>query len=107
MSSSFSSWQSAVLQDEGDLTTFQKFVYALRAPESKRQYPRRLQVFLDFVNVPGLTVEEKVGLFYDIIDHKGKNWLEGELIKFFAFQNQRAENKEISTETTKKIISNR
>ncbi|HET6589634.1 MAG TPA: tyrosine-type recombinase/integrase [Candidatus Nitrosocosmicus sp.] len=54
--------------------------------------------------LPGLTVEEKIGLFYDIIDHKGKNWLEGELIKFFAYQNHRAENKEISTETIKNYL---
>ena len=25
------------------------FMYALKAPESKRQYPKRLKVFLDFL----------------------------------------------------------
>jgi len=25
------------------------FMYALKAPESKRQYPKRLNVFLDFL----------------------------------------------------------
>jgi hypothetical protein len=27
----------------------QMFLYGLRAPESKRQYPRRLKVFLDYL----------------------------------------------------------
>ena len=26
------------------------FLYALKAPESKRQYPKRLKVFLDFLH---------------------------------------------------------
>ena len=29
------------------------FKYALKAPESKRQYPRRFKVFLDFLKIPG------------------------------------------------------
>jgi hypothetical protein len=29
------------------------FLYALRAPESKRQYPRRLNVFLDYLAKKG------------------------------------------------------
>ena len=27
------------------------FLYALKAPETKRQYPRRLKVFLDFLQL--------------------------------------------------------
>ena len=29
------------------------FEYALRSPESKRQYPKRLKVFLDFLKLSG------------------------------------------------------
>jgi len=29
------------------------FLYALKAPESRRQYPRRLKVFLDFLKLDG------------------------------------------------------
>jgi hypothetical protein len=29
------------------------FLYALRAPESRRQYPQRLKVFLDYVQFKG------------------------------------------------------
>ncbi|MGD9533456.1 MAG: tyrosine-type recombinase/integrase [Candidatus Nitrosocosmicus sp.] len=101
---SFQTTKSNLHQDKGDLSPYQKFIYALRAPESKRQYPRRFQVFLDFINLPDLNVEEKVDLLYGYIEHKGRNWLEGELIRFFTFQNQRAERNEISTETIKNYL---
>jgi hypothetical protein len=34
------------------------FLYALKAPETKRQYPRRLKVFLDFLKLDG-TLEQQ------------------------------------------------
>lgn len=74
-------------------------MYALNAPESKRQYPRRLQVFLDFLRIDCLTVEEKTNKLYDLVTKKGREWLENQLIKFFATQNERAEANEISPQT--------
>jgi hypothetical protein len=35
------------------------FLYALKAPETKRQYPRRFKVFLDFLKLEE-TFEEQV-----------------------------------------------
>ena len=37
---------------DGD-NPLQMFLYALRAPESKRQYPKRLKVFLDYLTNKG------------------------------------------------------
>jgi hypothetical protein len=37
---------TSLLDQENPL---QMFMYALKAPESKRQYPKRLRVFLDFL----------------------------------------------------------
>jgi hypothetical protein len=37
---------TSLLDQENPL---QMFMYALKAPESKRQYPKRLKVFLDFL----------------------------------------------------------
>jgi hypothetical protein len=34
------------------------FLYALKAPESRRQYPRRFKMFLDFLKLLG-TIEEQ------------------------------------------------
>jgi hypothetical protein len=38
-------------------------------------------------------------LFYKLTEEKARNWLEGELLKFFTVQNKRAETKDISPET--------
>jgi hypothetical protein len=90
--------------ENADLSPYQKFVYALRAKESKRQYPRRLQVFLNYLNIEGNTVEEKSNALYQMIESSGRNWLEQELLKFFTLQNKRAENNEMSVETIKNYL---
>ncbi len=50
------------------LSPYQKFIYALNAPESKRQYPRRFQVFLDYLKINELSIEEKTNSFYKLIE---------------------------------------
>jgi hypothetical protein len=87
-----------------DLSPYQKFSYALNAPESQRQNPRRFQQFLDFLQIKGPTIEENVNSFYKLIENNGSRWLEVELLKFFRLQNQRAERKEISTETIRNYL---
>ncbi len=95
---------SLIISNSSVLSPYQKFVYALNAPESKRQYPRRFQVFLDYLKINELTIEDKTNLFYKLIEQHGINWFESELLKFFTIQNQRAERKEISTETIKNYL---
>ncbi|MDN5845829.1 MAG: hypothetical protein L0H53_06090 [Candidatus Nitrosocosmicus sp.] len=73
------------------------FLFALKAPESRRQYPKRLEVFLDFLNFQG-SFEEKVNRFY-IQGKKKPNWLYTELIKFSDYQKVRIRNGEISEST--------
>lgn len=36
----------------------QAFTYALKAPESQRQYPKRLKPFLDFLKLTGSLTEQ-------------------------------------------------
>ena len=104
MSSSFSSL-SALDKEESPilLSPFQKFMFALNSKESKRQYPKRLQVFLDFIDIKSGSIEENSNLFYETTQGKKDSisWLENELFKFFGLQNNRVENGEISTETIK------
>ena len=92
------------INENKDLSPYQRFIYALRAPESKRRYPKRLQIFLDYLKLQGLSIEEKADKFYIMIEENGRNWLEHELLKFFRLQNQRAERNEISTETIKNYL---
>jgi hypothetical protein len=39
------------------------FLYALKAPESRRQYPRRFKMFLDFLKLLGTIEEEQANEF--------------------------------------------
>ena len=60
---------STVMQAYSSLTLnpYQKFIYALRAKESQRQYPRRLQVFLRFLEVKGDSIEIQSNTLYEMI----------------------------------------
>jgi hypothetical protein len=51
-----------------DLSPYQKFSYALNAPESQIQYPRRFQQFLDFLQIKGPTIGENVNTLYNLIE---------------------------------------
>jgi hypothetical protein len=43
------------------------FLSMLNSAESKRQYPKRLEVFLDYLKLQGYTIEEKVNKFYEFV----------------------------------------
>ena len=49
--------------NNNNINPITNFLFALKAPETKRQYPRRLEVFLDFLNMTG-SFEEKALTFY-------------------------------------------
>src|SRR5215212_718744 len=71
------------------------FLYALKAPETKRQWPRRLMVFLDFLKLDGTTIKEKARKFI-IKTRLNPVWARDNLIKFITFQIERARRNEIS-----------
>jgi hypothetical protein len=48
---------------------YNRFIYGLRAPESKRQYPKRLEVFLDYIGIKRYSLEERLYNFY----HRAKS----------------------------------
>jgi integrase len=83
---------------------YQKFVYALRAKESQHQYPKRLQIFLKFLEIKGDSIEIQSNKLFEMIEKNTPQWLENELLKFFTIQNQRAENQEISVETIRNYL---
>jgi hypothetical protein len=73
------------------------FTYALKAPESRRQYPRRLKIFLDYLRLEG-NIEQQAEQFYlsAIGNHA---WVEEALMSFIAFEKERSKNGEISNST--------
>jgi hypothetical protein len=68
---------------------YNRFMYALKAPESKRQYPKRLEVFLNFMKIEGSNLEERL---YNLYNESKSNmeWLQDSLIEFIMFQKERA-----------------
>jgi hypothetical protein len=61
------------------------FLYALKAPESRRQYPRRFKMFLDFLKLQG-TLEEQAMKFLTKA-RQTPQWTQDNLIRFMTFQN--------------------
>jgi hypothetical protein len=73
------------------------FMYALKAPESRRQYPRRFKIFLDYLGLKGF-LEEQVQEFYmkAIENHQ---WVEEVLMIFIRYEKERSKKGEISVST--------
>lgn len=78
------------------LTPYENFVYALKAKETKRQYPHRLDKFLTFIGLEG-TIQEKCNELYELGNRI--DVLQSYIIRFIDAQKKRIENKEISEGT--------
>ena len=74
-----------------------QFMYGLRASETRRQYPRRLKIFLDFLQLEG-SLDDQARTFY--CKTKGNPlWAQDWLMKFISFQVDRVNKGEISEAT--------
>ena len=72
------------------------FLYALKAPETKRQYPRRLKVFLDFLKLDG-TLKQQSKEFLEKAK-QNPQWAQNSIMQFISLQKERARKGEISKE---------
>ena len=73
------------------------FTYALKAPESRRQYPRRFKPFLDYLGLQGTLVEQAKQFWLKAKENT--KWAEDGLMLFIQFQKGRANAHEISNST--------
>jgi hypothetical protein len=60
------------------------FMYALKAPESRRQYPRRFKPFLDFLKLEG-SLSEMAKQFW-LKAKENSRWAEVNLMQFIQAQ---------------------
>lgn len=74
------------------------FTSMLRSPESRRQYPGRLQVFFNFLKLEGKIEQQAISFIEQFKNQDGEK-LEKQLIMFAGYQKQRVERKEISPST--------
>ena len=76
-----------------------KFMYALKSRESKRQYPRRFKMFLDYLKLEG-TINEQAKEF--LLNTKNNpQWTEEKFMDFVSFQLERVSRGEITESTIK------
>lgn len=80
--------------DQFDSQSLTLFMYALKAPQSKRQYPRRFKVFLDFLKIPG-DLDSQAKKF--LSEAKANpTWAQDRFMRFIMYQIERAKSGEIS-----------
>lgn len=73
-----------IVEEKDTMTAFR---YGLRAPDTKRQYPRRFQYFLNFLQLSG-NLEQQAKQF--TLKARGNlNWAQESLMSFIDFQKER------------------
>lgn len=85
----------ALSVSEGNLQPVERFLLALKAPETKRQYPKLLESFFDFLRLNGSFEEKVISLCSLIRSHKDTEWLTDQLLKFLRYQKERVARKQI------------
>jgi len=73
------------------------FMYALKAPESKRQYPKRFKMFLDFLKIPGDLDTQAKSFLSEARPNPVK--AQHSFMRFIMHQIERAKNGEIAEST--------
>ena len=77
---------------------YESFLYALKAPETKRQYPKRLKVVFDYLVTINELKETKIdSQCKEVVSKTLQNphWLTSSLMRFVISQNDRIQKKEI------------
>ncbi|MGB9169371.1 MAG: hypothetical protein WCB31_10640 [Nitrososphaeraceae archaeon] len=82
---------------EDNVDPVKNFLFALKATESKRQYPKRFEKFLDFLKLEGTFKDMGLSLYNKAT--KNPQWLTNKLVEFAQYQKQRVQAGEISEST--------
>ena len=78
---------------------YNSFMFGLKAEETRRQWPKRLDVFLKFLELDGNTIEERTNQFFSHIKKEGDEWLQNQLLEFIESQKERVSQGTISDST--------
>jgi hypothetical protein len=86
------------LENSTRIDPYTMFLHAMKSPVTKTKYSRRLEMFFDFLRIPGENLKEKCLTFVN----NGKNnanWVFTNILKFVLFHKERIHKKEISGAT--------
>src|SRR5918996_1803287 len=78
------------------------FMYC-NSPSTKKQYPRRLKLFFDFIGIPGKDLEEQGQTFLDYAKQEDRNWVSQQIMLYLDNEKQKVLRKEISAGTLKTL----
>jgi len=88
----------------GTLSPYENFMKALKSKETRRQYPKLLKMFLDFIKLDvSLSFEVRLNLLYEKSVTE-KNWLATNTFRYILFHEKRVERKEIVAGTLKNHV---
>lgn len=76
------------------------FMYALKSSEARRQYPKRLKMLFDYVNLSG-SLENQAMEFLDNVGQNGSQWAQLSIMTFLDFYKERVRRKELAAGTLK------
>ena len=83
---------------EQTINPLSQFQYALKAPETKRQWPNRLKVVFDFLGFPG-NLDEQAKHFMMLCKEESMMMVQEKIIEFISYEIQRSQKGEISLST--------
>jgi hypothetical protein len=100
LKTSYSGNQTLDFQNNIDIRidSYRLFFHAMKSPLTKKKYSKRLEMFFNFIKIPGESLEERCLAFVN----NGKenvNWVFTNILKFVLFYKQRIDKKEISGAT--------
>lgn len=78
----------------------------MRSPKTREKCIGRLRAFFDYIQIPEGDMTERSKIFFDRV--KGENaaeWIPANILKFFQYQKERYERKEIAAGTVKLLSS--
>jgi hypothetical protein len=90
---------SVVQERPGASSPIDSFMYALKSSEARRQYPRRLKLFFDFLGLKGTLNEQAIELLTRLI--KDIDYQQDLFVRFLEFHLGRVRRKELAAGTVK------
>jgi hypothetical protein len=76
----------------------------LKSKETRRQYPKLLKMFFDFINVDSTkTIEERATIVFEKAN-EDRRWFESQIFRYVIYNKQKVENKEIVAGTLKNYL---
>jgi hypothetical protein len=65
-----------------------RFLYSIPSKQTKKRYPDRFKTFVDYIQIPGSNIEERLLNFHNQTK-QNPQWLQNSLLDFIVVQKER------------------